>query len=75
MIDDDSATAPKESASPPSGVLASNKASLYYKSMTFKVDKTRYERLKHAGIRLNKRSQDILTEALDHYLATLEGAA
>lgn len=37
----------------------------YYKSLTIKLDRVRYERLKHAGITLDKKSQEIFLEALD----------
>lgn len=55
----------------PAAEIATTETKTYYKSMTFKVDRVRYERLKQAGLQLNKRSQDILTEALDQYLQSL----
>lgn len=41
----------------------------YYKALTLKLDKARYESLKKAGLAFDKTSQDILVEALDEYLA------
>jgi hypothetical protein len=41
----------------------------YYKALTFKLDRARYESLKKAGLVFDKSSQDILVEALDGYLA------
>lgn len=41
----------------------------YYKALTLKLDKSRYEALKKAGLAFDKTSQDILVEALDGYLA------
>jgi hypothetical protein len=41
----------------------------YYKSLTVKLDRGRYETLKTAGIKLDNRSQEIFVEALDAYLA------
>lgn len=44
------------------------KGMMYYKSLTVKLDHQRYEALKYAGIRLNRKSQDIFVEALDLWL-------
>lgn len=44
-------------------------ASAYYKALTVKLDRERYETLKNAGVRLDKKSQEIFVEALDAYLA------
>ena len=44
-------------------------ASSYYKALTVKLDRSRYETLKNAGLRLDKKSQEIFVEALDAYLA------
>lgn len=44
-------------------------ASAYYKALTVKLDRERYETLKNAGIKLDKKSQEIFVEALDAYLA------
>ena len=40
----------------------------YYKALTVKLDRDRYETLKYLGIRLDKKSQTILVEALDEWL-------
>jgi hypothetical protein len=44
-------------------------ASAYYKALTVKLDRSRYETLKNAGLKLDKKSQEIFVEALDAYLA------
>lgn len=43
----------------------------YYKALTVKLDRKRYESLKTVGLKLDKRSQEIFVEALDHYLEQL----
>ncbi len=40
----------------------------YYKSLTVKLDRQRYEALKNAGVKLDKKSQEIFVEALDLWL-------
>ena len=40
----------------------------YYKALTVKLDRGRYETLKNAGLKLDKKSQEIFVEALDAYL-------
>lgn len=40
----------------------------YYKSLTVKLDRQRYEALKSAGVKLDKKSQEIFVEALDLWL-------
>ena len=40
----------------------------YYKSLTLKLDRARYEALKTMGIKLDRKSQQILVEALDAWL-------
>lgn len=40
----------------------------YYKSLTVKLDRTRYEALKTHGVKLDKKSQEIFVEALDLWL-------
>ena len=40
----------------------------YYKSLTVKLDRTRYEALKSAGLKADKKSQEIFVEALDIWL-------
>ncbi len=46
-------------------------ASSYYKALTVKLDRSRYETLKNAGLKLDKKSQEIFVEALDAYLAKM----
>ena len=41
----------------------------YYKSLTVKLDRERYEALKTLGVKVDKKSQEIFVEALDLYLA------
>lgn len=43
----------------------------YYKALTIKLDKRRYDALKTAGLQLDKKSQEIFVEALDQYLGQL----
>ncbi len=43
-------------------------ATEYYKSLTVKLDRERYETIKHAGVKLDKKSQQIFVEALDLWL-------
>jgi hypothetical protein len=52
---------------PAGGSLGS--AEKHYKSLTVKLDRTRYVRLKWAGLKQNKSSQAIFVQALDEYLA------
>ena len=40
----------------------------YYKALTVKLDRNRYEALKNAGVKLDKKSQEIFVEALDLWL-------
>ena len=40
----------------------------YYKALTVKLDRERYETLKNAGIKLDKKSQEIFVAALDMWL-------
>ncbi len=40
----------------------------YYKALTVKLDRERYEALKTVGVKLDKKSQEIFVEALDLYL-------
>ena len=54
-------------AEPP--VASSPAAASYYKALTVKLDRSRYETLKNAGLKLDKKSQEIFVEALDAYLA------
>lgn len=43
----------------------------YYKALTVKLDKVRYQALKSVGIQLDRSSQDIFVDALDEYLERL----
>ncbi len=43
----------------------------YYKSLTVKLDRERYEALKTVGVKVDKKSQEIFVEALDLYLSRL----
>lgn len=52
-----------------SSAAAPAAASSYYKALTVKLDRSRYETLKNAGLKLDKKSQEIFVEALDAYLA------
>ena len=40
----------------------------YYKALTVKLDRRRYESLKNVGVKLDKKSQEIFVEALDLWL-------
>jgi hypothetical protein len=40
----------------------------YYKALTVKLDRDRYEALKTLGVKVDKKSQEIFVEALDLYL-------
>lgn len=40
----------------------------YYKALTVKLDRDRYESLKTAGVKFDKKSQEIFVEALDLWL-------
>ena len=40
----------------------------YYKALTVKLDRNRYETLKNVGVKMDKKSQDIFVEALDLWL-------
>ena len=62
---------------PPSPVSASaspaaKKTVDYYKALTVKLDRERYESLKSAGVKLDKKSQEIFVEALDLWLKAQE---
>jgi hypothetical protein len=46
-------------------------STVYYKALTVKLDRSRYEALKTAGLKLDKKSQEIFVEALDAYLARI----
>jgi hypothetical protein len=59
------AVATEAPAATPSAVAS------YYKALTVKLDRNRYETLKNAGLKLDKKSQEIFVEALDAYLAKI----
>ncbi len=40
----------------------------YYKALTVKLDRDRYEALKNLGVKLDKKSQEIFIEALDLWI-------
>lgn len=40
----------------------------YYKALTVKLDRERYEVLKNMGVKLDKKSQEIFVEALDLWI-------
>jgi hypothetical protein len=40
----------------------------YYKALTVKLDRQRYESLKNIGIKLDKKSQEIFVDALDLWM-------
>lgn len=40
----------------------------YYKALTVKLDRERYESLKTIGLKIDKKSQEIFVEALDMWL-------
>jgi hypothetical protein len=46
----------------------------YYKSLTVKLDRRRYEALKTLGIKQDMKSQEIFVEALDAYLQAKSGS-
>lgn len=49
-------------------VAAKNTATDYYKALTVKLDRERYESLKNLGVKLDKKSQEIFVEALDLWI-------
>ncbi len=48
--------------------VAKTAANDYYKALTVKLDRERYEGIKNAGVKLDKKSQEIFVEALDLWL-------
>lgn len=52
----------------PARAAAKTAAPDYYKALTVKLDRERYEALKTLGVKLDKKSQEIFVEALDLYL-------
>ena len=63
------APAPAPVAEPAAAPVAAPAA--YYKALTVKLDRNRYETLKNVGVKLDKKSQEIFVEALDAYLAKI----
>jgi hypothetical protein len=55
-------------AEAPARTVAKTRAPDYYKALTVKLDRERYEALKTLGVKLDKKSQAIFVEALDLYL-------
>ncbi|MCE1183183.1 MAG: hypothetical protein LWW81_12930 [Rhodocyclales bacterium] len=49
-------------------VVMKTTAAGYYKALTVKLDRERYESLKRLGVRLDKKSQEIFVEALDLWI-------
>jgi hypothetical protein len=47
----------------------------YYKALTVKLDRERYESLKNVGVKLDKKSQEIFVEALDLWLKQMPAQA
>ncbi len=45
----------------------------YYKALTVKLDRDRYESLKNMGVKLDKKSQEIFVEALDLWMKSAAG--
>lgn len=43
----------------------------YYKALTVKLDRNRYEALKSIGLKLDKKSQEIFVEALDLWMRSI----
>ncbi|WP_154048416.1 hypothetical protein [Thiomonas intermedia] len=64
-----SQAAAKPAKKPANDVDAGLAGGTYYKALTLKLDRRRYEALKMRGIREDKSSQELLTEALDALLA------
>ena len=53
----------------PTGPVAAKTATPdYYKALTVKLDRERYESLKNLGVKLDKKSQEIFVEALDLWI-------
>lgn len=50
---------------------AAETSAAYYKALTVKLDRSRYETLKRVGLQFDKKSQEIFVEALDAYLAKM----
>ena len=63
--------APQSPAQPEAKEAAPNPEAGYYKALTVKLDRSRYETLKRVGLQFDKKSQEIFVEALDAYLAKM----
>lgn len=61
--------APHSQAQPEAKETAVIPEAGYYKALTVKLNRARYEKLKTLGMRLDKKSQAIFEAALDDYLA------
>ncbi|GAD21787.1 hypothetical protein QRD40_23575 [Comamonas sp. Y6] len=61
--------APQSQAQPEAKEAAVIPEAGYYKALTVKLNRARYEKLKTLGMRLDKKSQAIFEAALDDYLA------
>ena len=59
---------PAVSVAPPASAKSHQGSTEYYKALTVKLDRDRYETLKNAGVKLDKKSQEIFVEALDLWL-------
>jgi hypothetical protein len=53
--------------------VAEGERSEYYKALTVKLDRHRYESLKNMGVKQDKKSQEIFVEALDLWLKSAAG--
>lgn len=60
------------SASAPTALQATHGGE-YYKALTLKLDRWRYDQLKMLGLRLDRSSQELLTDALDAMLKSQAG--
>ncbi len=58
----------KGQASPAITTEVSLNTANYYKAMTVKLNRERYETLKNLGVKLDKKSQEIFIEALDLWI-------
>lgn len=54
-------------------VSATSNGRDYYKALTVKLDRDRYESLKSMGLKLDKKSQEIFVEALDLWMKSVAG--
>lgn len=56
-----------------SSAAARSTAADYYKAMTVKLDRDRYETLKSLGVKLDKKGQEIFVEAFDLWVKQVPG--